>query len=93
MQKKKANEDKGTYIYEIVHYYDTDGGFGDAIPQEDVIAVFSTEEKADEFVEKYANPHVYDRPYADLRCGVLKVRGRKIDVMPDESNMWWREED
>jgi len=91
--EKKENKDTGTYVYEVVHYYDTDGGFGDAIPQEDVIAVFSTKAKADECVAKYANPHVYDRPYMSLECGSLEVREREIDVMPDESEMWWKKEE
>lgn len=43
-----------------------DGGFGDAILQEEVICGFDNREDADEFVEKYSNPHIYDSPYASL---------------------------
>lgn len=61
-------------IYQVIHEYDVDGGYGDAVGCEDVIAVFSKKEDADAFVEKYANPHVYDTPYADLCCGKLVVK-------------------
>ena len=53
-------------IYLVNHCFDVDGGFGDAIPQEEVICGFDNREDANEFVEKYSNPHIYDSPYASL---------------------------
>ena len=54
-------------LYNIIHCYDVDGGFGDAIPTEDVIAtVESTEEDIQKWLERFDHPEVYDSPYADL---------------------------
>ena len=47
-------------IYLVNHCFDVDGGFGDAIPQEEVICGFDNREDANGFVEKYSNPHIYD---------------------------------
>ena len=41
-------------IYLVNHCFDVDGGFGDAIPQEEVICGFDNREDADEFVENIA---------------------------------------
>ena len=48
-------------IYLVNRCFDVDGGFGDAIPQEEVICGFDNREDANRFVEKYSNPHIYDR--------------------------------
>lgn len=45
-------------IYLVNHCFDEDGGFGDAIPQEEVICGFDNREDANRFVEKYSNPHI-----------------------------------
>ena len=56
-------------MFGVFHEYDTDGGFGDAISQKDLICIFETLEKAEEFKKKYENPHVFwgcyfsERPY------------------------------
>lgn len=56
-------------LYAIYHTYDTDGGFGDAIPQTDHVAtVMATEEEIKEFLDKWCKPEVYEHPYADLSC-------------------------
>ena len=47
-------------IYLVNHCFDVDGGFGDAIPQEEVICGFDNREDANGFVEKYSNPHIHD---------------------------------
>ena len=60
-------------IFQVVHVYDEDGGFGDAIRCEKVVAVFESEEDAKAFVERFARPHVYDKPYAYLMCGELDI--------------------
>ena len=76
-------------IYEVVHLYDVDGGFGDAIGEEYVIARFTDKAKAEEIVEKYAKPHIYEKPYANLWCGNLIIREVEINTCIDESHMWW----
>lgn len=77
-------------VYIVKHCYEVDGGFGDAIYCEDTVVVFSTREKADEFVEKYSKPHVYDIPYACLTCGKLEVMEMNIDEEPkDTDDFWW----
>lgn len=83
-------------IYQVIHNYDIDGGFGDAVSQSEVVATFTTRSQANRFVAKYAKPHVYYRPYADLHCGYLEVREfnfADMDVEPDESEMWWLHND
>ena len=41
-------------IYLVNHCFDVDGGFGDAILQEEVICGFDNREDADKFVENIA---------------------------------------
>lgn len=67
-------------IYLVNHCFDVDGGFGDAIPQEEVICGFDNREDANRFVEKYSNPHIYDRlteSGVELR---LREMGKKLGV-------------
>lgn len=79
-------------IYQVIHEYDVDGGFGDAIPKSDVITMFSTKEMAEDFVKKYAKPHIYAQPYDKLKCGDLEIREVKIDQDISEIDMWWNED-
>ena len=58
-------------LYGIYSCWDTDGGLGDAIGQEELVAVTDSEEVASEYVRKWSCEHVYDIPYAELRCGIL----------------------
>jgi hypothetical protein len=60
-------------IYLVMHNYDVDGGYGDAIGTTDVVAAFDNEVAANAFVEKYNNLHVYKSPYDNLYCGNLHV--------------------
>lgn len=60
-------------IYQVLHYYDVDGGFGDAVGCSDVIACFESEADAKAFCEKWDRTHVYDVPYAELECGTLGI--------------------
>lgn len=83
--------------YQVVHYYDVDGGFGDAIPNTDVIVTFKNKEDAEKFVEKYKNYHVYDTPYSDLTCGDLEISEVDIfnsidDFKEDPEGLWWLNE-
>ena len=61
-------------IYNVIHYYDVDGGFGDAISQEEVLFTTLNKEVAEKFVHKYSNKHIYDTPYANLYIGELAIR-------------------
>lgn len=74
-------------VFGVFHKFDVDGGFGDAITEEELICTFEDLEKAEEFKKKYENPHVYDRPYADLKCGELIVR--ELPTTYDETEFWW----
>ena len=80
--------------YQVVHWYDVDGGFGDAISNTDVIATFKNKEDAEKFVEKYKDPYVYDTPYQDLHCGDLEISEIDIldsidDFKEDPNELWW----
>ena len=74
-------------MYGVFHIYDEDGGFGDAIRQEQLICIFDSEEKAIAFKEKYENPHDYAMPYDFLYCGELEVR--ELPTTYDEKDFWW----
>lgn len=58
-------------IYVIKHLYDIDGGYGDAIGCESIIGYTTSESEANEYIERYSNPIVYDIPYNELRKGKL----------------------
>ena len=66
-------------IYCVYHNFDVDGGFGDAIDQSEVVAVFEKEEDAKAFVDKYHDPCVYDRPYHELWHHCLSIT--EIDII------------
>lgn len=80
-------------IYQVIHQYDVDGGFGDAVPQEDIVAIFSAKRKAEEFVAKYIKPHVYKAPYSALYCGNLVIKEMQVNVEIDRSKMWWLDDE
>ena len=83
-------------MYQVVHCYDTDGGFGDAVSEERVVAVFEDEDDAKAFISKFEKPHVYFVPYDELMCGTLEPR--ELEVIShdsfnigsvDTSEFWW----
>ena len=86
-------------IYQVFHHYDTDGGFGDAIPQAELIQSFQSKKDAEAFVERFGNRHVYDTPYANLYCGDLWIKESEV-VSEDEfdidsydpADFWWCED-
>lgn len=61
-------------MFGVYHRYDVDGGFGDAVGCKDLLFVTDDVEKAQEYVNKWSCPHVYERPYADLYRGELLVK-------------------
>lgn len=75
-------------IYIVKHCYDTDGGFGDAISQKEVLCGFVNEDEANAFVEKYSKPHIYRKPYDSLECGNLVVEELNM-TPPSKDKMWW----
>lgn len=78
-------------VFIVTHEYSADNGYGDAEWESEVVAVFSTKEKAEEFIKKYANEVVYDETYDDvLRCGSLSYYEKEIDAYSEET-MWWLE--
>ena len=80
-------------VYQVVHNYDVDGGFGDAIRSFDTIVTFANKADAENFVEKYEKPHVYDIPYDDLWCGDLEIVELTVLTSVPEYNdedLWWR---
>lgn len=80
-------------IYEVLHLFDVDGGFGDAVTESTVVAVYSDKAKAEEFVAKYSRPIIYEKPYDYLRCGTLQINEREIDTHISREKMWWLDEE
>lgn len=83
-------------LYQIVHEYGVDGGFGDAVPCDEVIAITADKEKAEEYVKKYSKPIIYDIPYAELVAHILKVKEIEVkeldlDVSPFEGDSFFEE--
>jgi len=67
-------------LYNIYHAYDVDGGFGDAIGEQDYVAtVEATEKEIEEFKKEWDKPRIYSRPYADLYEHSIVVE--KINVV------------
>ena len=65
-------------IYNVYHVYDVDGGYGDAVPTESLVASFESEMDAKEFVQTYSNPFVYKKPYEELCCNDYIVREAEL---------------
>ena len=83
-------------IYQIIHFYDVDGGFGDAVPCEEVIAITTDKAKAEEYVKRYNDPIIYDIPYCDLWAHTLDVREIELteldlDVSPFENDYYFEQ--
>lgn len=76
-------------VYTVFHIYEVDGGFGDAVAQEDFVFATEDKEAAEGYVEKYNNPHVYSVPYDSLTCGELVIREIKT-ITPDLSVPPWK---
>ena len=86
-------------VFQVIHIYDVDGGFGDAVERQEVIEVFENFNDAVSFMEKFRNVHVYDKPYAELQCGFLKVCETEIVSHRDfdinkfsAKDYWWTED-
>lgn len=72
-------------IFGVFHKYDCPGALK-AIPQKEIICIFDSLEKAEEFKKKYEDPHIYC-VYAETMCGELVIE--EIPTSYDESKFWW----
>lgn len=77
-------------LYNIFHSYDVDGGFGDAISQEELLfTVDCTEDEVKDFIKKHSHSIVYDNPYSWLEFGNLYYEQAPVprsiaDISEDE---------
>ena len=55
-------------IYQVIHVYDVDSGFGDPVAKERVVFTTTKKEIAEKWVEKWNHPIVYKVPYSNLYC-------------------------
>lgn len=66
-------------LWNIFHAYDVDGGFGDPVGVEDLVAtVEATDDEIKEFVEKWNKPECYEKPYCYMECH--RVYTREVQV-------------
>lgn len=56
------NTNTSAEIYLVLHCYECDGGFGDAISQETIVTAFSSKDKARAYARKWSKRHVYGAP-------------------------------
>ena len=67
-----------TKNYIVKHEYQVDGGFGDAVDCEDIVAIFNNKDDADLFVVRFSNSRIYDKPYDFLYYGELTVEEEDV---------------
>ena len=80
--------------YEIIHLYDVDGGFGNAITKERTLGILETEEEAKEYVKRYSRDEIYSKPYAYMHCHNLtyrKLSTLDMDVDPFKNDGFTKE--
>ena len=70
-------------IYHVFVGYETDGGFGDAIPTQDLVTSFVDRKDAEAFVEKYSHEVETDNPYAVLTYGELFIEEGDLVMIED----------
>lgn len=68
-------------IYQVIHVYDVDGGFGDPVAKENVVFTTTKKEIAEKWVEKWEHPIVYKTPYRSLYCYHFKI----VEVVINDS--------
>ena len=66
-------------IYVVKHIYDVDGGYGDAVYNEEIVFITSNKEEAEAWVEHWDHSFTYNTPYAELTCCSFSVE--EMDVM------------
>ena len=83
-------------IYNVAHVYDIDGGFGDVVRGEELVATFANREDAEAFVAKYSHPYVYEVPYDEMWCNqfviveteVITHSEFNLDKTPKDYGIW-----
>lgn len=71
-------------LYAIYHGADEDGGFGDAVWTENMVGLaWATEDEVKAYIEKWDKPEVYDIPYSELICHVVRVE--RVTALDDIS--------
>lgn len=79
-------------IYEIIHEFDEDGGFGDAVCVMESLGLFSSIQEAEKIVGTLTSePLAYDRPYATLYFGDVYIKERELDAPFDIRNTGYSE--
>lgn len=54
-------------LWAVYHYWDQDGGFGDAVQIEDMVGIVRASLiEREAFLKKWDKPEVYEKPYAAL---------------------------
>lgn len=61
-------------IYLVFHEYGRENGWGIYLSDEEIVAAFDSEEKANEFVALHNNPHKCVGTPDEYECGELVVR-------------------
>lgn len=81
-------------IYLIIHSYDVDGGFGDAVSKEEILFATSNKEDAEEYRRKYNDPCIYESSYEDLYSNEISVREMELyenlptTILPPENSFY-----
>ena len=81
-------------IYLIIHSYDVDGGFGDAVSKEEILFATSNKEDAEEYCRKYNDPCIYESSYEDLYSNEISVREMELyenlptTILPPENSFY-----
>lgn len=70
------------YMYVASSVHDEDGGFGDAVETSEPVAVFTSESDAQNYLDKYSKPYIYDQPYDSLYTGGFKIT--RVILNPDK---------
>lgn len=82
-------------LFQIKHWYDRDGGFGDAVCVSETLgyAEFDDQDSADTWCKAHDKTHIYDTPYQDLYMGTLRAEPVKVAIYPDEILPdWWEDQ-
>ena len=73
------------HLWNVFHEYDVDGGFGDAIPQRDLVGTaFASEYEVDQYLKKWDKPEVYEKPYASLYNHGISVERAEVSPSLEE---------
>ena len=91
-------------LWQIMHDFDVDGGFGDAISESEVVMTFmGTEDEVKALIDKYDKPYPYDKPYnwlwinsyryEEVNCVCDYSEAEQIMIRKTEENRFYYPED